>query len=144
MGKASNKIIDAVMMFRLYESGTCWKVNTTVVANNLINLASDVAKREAFKTNISIREKGFGWKELHITWTHQRVKRHLVELDNQSRKIIRYENKNGIPTEPLAKIPIRTHMPILGTMTDDRRILDQKHLDTEKKYAKGGQKYIRR
>ena len=62
LGKASNKMLDSVILFRLYESGACWKVNTTVVANNLRNLASDIAKREVLKTNISIRVKVFGWK----------------------------------------------------------------------------------
>ena len=126
-------MLDAVMLFRLYDSGACWKVNPTVVAENLINMTSYVAKRDALKTNISIRVKGFGWKELHIPWTHQRGKLPLVGLGNQLRKIIRFENKNGIPTDPPAEVPKLTPMPIIGTMTVDRRRSDQKYLDTEKK-----------
>ena len=65
--KESNKKLDAIIQFRLYDYYAFWKVNTTVVANNLRNLARNVAKREALKTIISIRVKGFGFKELHIT-----------------------------------------------------------------------------
>ena len=81
------------MLFRLYESDACCKVDPTVVEKSFRNMAIDVAKGEALKTNISIRVKGFVWKDLHITWTHQRVKRPLVELDNQLRKVIIFGEK---------------------------------------------------
>ena len=132
MEKASNKILDDVIMFRLYASDALWKGNKTVAAKNLRKLTRDLAKREALKTNIRIRVNGFVWKELHITWTHQHGKRPLVELGNQLRKIIIFE-KNGIHTEPPAEVLEQTPMPILGTMTDDRGRLDKKHLDTKKK-----------
>ena len=94
------------------------------------------------KTNIIIRVKVFGWKELHIICTHQGVKSPLVELSDNLRKIIRFE-KNVIPTEPRTKISKRRPMPILGTMTDDRRKLDQKHLDTKKNVREVAEKLSR-
>ena len=86
-------MLDAVILFRLYEFDACWKGNPTVVVKNLINMDSDGAKREVFKTNIIIPVKCLVWKELHITWTHQCVKWPLVELDNQLSKTIRFEEK---------------------------------------------------
>ena len=64
--KVSNKMLDDVMLFRLYESDACWKGNPTVVTKNLRNLTSDIAKRQVLKTNNSIFVKGFGCKGVQI------------------------------------------------------------------------------
>ena len=78
--------------------------------------------------------------DYHITWTHQRTKRPLWQLADQLRKIIRYENKEGIPKKPPADVPKRSPIPILGTMTDRMRMLDKVHLATEQRILEAATK----
>ena len=89
-------------------------------------LDTEPKKREALKANISIRVKGFGWKEHHITWTKNRKNRPIKELAAHLRKIIRLEAGLKIPKEPPTNVLTRREVPVLGTMTDERRQLDEK------------------
>jgi len=52
--KASNKMLNAVMLFRQYNSDACWKGDPKVASKNMRGLNTKVAKREALKTNISM------------------------------------------------------------------------------------------
>ena len=56
------------------------------------------------------------------------------------RKIIRYENKEGIPKKPPSDVPKQSPIPILGTMTHRRRMLDKVHLATEQRILEAATK----
>ena len=127
MEKAKKELVRAYMYYDMWKTEACWKGDPTVVAQKVRKLSTDNKKRDALKANISIRVKGFGWTDYHITWTHKRVKRIIRELSNHLRKIIREEAKKVVPLEPPANVLKRREMPVLGTMTDERRQLDEKH-----------------
>ena len=81
------------------------------------------------KDNISIRVKGFVWKEYHITWTHKRKLLPISELTAILGKIIKEEKNRDIPAEDHWEGRRILENPVLGTMTGERRQLDAKHLE---------------
>ena len=131
MEKANDGLLKATIAFEKYNTPACWKGKPTVVTANLRKCLDEKDQRSALEANIEIRVKGFGWKEWHITKTVKNVKRPIKELSAHLRNIIKYENANEdkIPDKPHAEPPQRTATPVLGTLTDERRQLDVKHLE---------------
>lgn len=136
MEKAKKELVRAYMFYDMYNTEACWKGSPTVVTEKLKKLDTEGKKRDALKANISIRVKGFGWKDQHITWTKKRAKRPIKELAAHLRKIIRLEAELEIPKQPPTNVLKRREIPVLGTMTDERRQLDEKNKNDEEALRK--------
>ena len=121
--KSTKKMDNATVYLCIYRSEAYWEGSPSVVDKNLKKISSEVAKRDALKKNISIHVKGFGWKNIYITWTHQRVKRPLSELAGKLKEIIKYKNmiSTTILEKRAADIEYRMKVPILGTMSGKRK-----------------------
>ena len=131
MEKASVEMAKAIRYFRMYDTDACWKGDPKVVALMLKRIRKPSLQREGLITNINMRVVGQGLDQWKITFTHKREKRSLKELANHLRKIIRLECSDDYvkPTRPPTKLEQRKPVPILGTMTNERRQLDIKHND---------------
>ena len=98
-------------------------------------LTSETAKRELMKQQITIRVKGFGWKETcHHYWseggkmfTGDQLKDHLVNI------ILPYESIQTIPTVTIVNLPTRqnTLKLTLGTVSHDVQGIHEKSKELE-------------
>ncbi len=74
--------------------------------------------------------KGFGWDQFRIAWTWNRQDCPIKELAKHLRDTLRFELLATIPTEPAGTMKMMKFVPVLGTMTDDRQMLDKNHFKT--------------
>ncbi len=105
------------------------KGNPSEVTRWLKDIKGDKRKQEALKENISIRVKGFGfgWDQFRIAWTTNRQDPPIKELAKHLRDILRFELPATIPTEPAGTMKMRKFVPVLGTITGERQMLDANH-----------------
>lgn len=98
-----------------------------MVAKKLRKLKDEKVQRDALKHNIQIRVVGFGWDQFKTNWTVLREDRPIHELASRLKEIIIFEKGKEIPLKPPTTVQDRRDIPVLGTITDDRRQLDAKH-----------------
>ena len=72
----------------------------------------------------------FGWDQFRITWTQNCQDSPIKELAKHLRDILKFELSATIPTEPAGNMKMRKFVPFLGTMTDERQMLDANHFKT--------------
>jgi hypothetical protein len=131
--KAAEKTIERTFFCRMYDSKYCIKGDPKVVVQKLKQLKSESAKRDALKNNIYICTKRFGWSQFHITMIHNQQNRSIRELADHLRMILQQERNMEIPDNLPVDLPQRSPLPILGTMTDEVRMLNRKSLESEEK-----------
>jgi hypothetical protein len=74
--------------------------------------------------------KGFGWNQFKIAWTRNCQDHPIKELAKHLRDILRFELLATIPTEPAGTMKMRKFVLVLGTITDERQMLDTNHFKT--------------
>ena len=127
MKKATDNQLENTLLFCKYNTNAAVKGKPSEVTRWLKGIRGDKRKREALKENISIRVKGFGWDQFRIPWTRNRQDRPIKELAKHLRDILTFELSATIPTEPAGTMKMRKFVPVLGTLTDERRMLDANH-----------------
>ena len=100
-----------------------------------MRLGSKTSKLEAEKFQIKIHVIGFGWKDLHQSWSEQGVDfspeqrmTHLCDV------IIPEQKKCGIPKEPKLELPSQKRLPQLEMKAAHVQELDD-HYENEKETA---------
>ena len=112
----------ALVLVEQYHSPAGLK-NVEQVETKYNNLTSETAKRELMKQQITIKVKGFGWKETcHHPWSREgklftgdQLKDYLVDV------ILPYKDTQTIPTVPKVNLPTRQNKLTLtlGTVSHD-------------------------
>ncbi len=131
MKKATHQQLENTLLLRKYNSNTAVKENPSEVTRWLKDIKGDKRKRETLKENISICVTGFGWDHFRIAWTRNSQDHPIKELAKHLRDILRFELSATIPTEPAWTMKMRKFVPVLGTITDERRMLDANHFKTD-------------
>ncbi len=129
--KATEENIAALYYYQMYFLSACWKTDPKIVATELKKLTLETMRYSALKENITIRVKGLSWEWCHHAWSKDGKKYSVQELAQHLRWIIKEEKKYDIPTGPSINVPIRTHLPILGTQTCNVPALDHRYLSDE-------------
>jgi hypothetical protein len=62
--------------------------------------------------------------------TQNRQDHPIKELAKHFRDVLRFELLATIPTEPAGTMIMRKFVPVLGTITDERQMLDANHFKT--------------
>jgi hypothetical protein len=106
------------------------KGNPSEVTRWLKDIKGDKRKWEDLKENISFHVKGFGWDQFRIAWTWNLQDCPIKEHAKYLRDILRFELLATIPTEPSGTMKMRKFVPVLGTITDERQMLDANHIKT--------------
>ena len=145
MDSAAEEYIEAAILIKMYNSSAGIKDDPTNVTRVLKTLPTKTAKYEALKQNILMRTKGFGWDWAHHAWSKNGRDYSVKELSDWLRKIIRKQNKMKLvaPSEPVANVPQRMSLPILGTQTGDVEELDAKYMEDEQKFKSDAAKMSR-
>ena len=71
---------------------------------------------------------------------HNRCTRSVHELSDHLRMILQKERDMEIPEKPPVDLPQCQNLPILGTFTDEVRMLDRKSLESEDKIREAATK----
>ncbi len=127
MKKATHQQLENTLLFRKYNSNAAVKGNPSEVTRWLKDIKGNKRKREALKENISIHVKRFEWDQFRIAWTQNCQDCPIKELAKHLRDILRFELSATIPTEPAGTMKMRKFVPVLGTITDERQMLDTNH-----------------
>ena len=111
-----------------YISGDPGLVDQIVERNRLVK-----DQREALVNNIKIRVEGFGWKDFQFTYTRDGKPKKIEELVEHLKKIIVEEKdeKYVIPAQPPLITMLRKPAPIIGTITDGMRVLNENCMHDE-------------
>ena len=133
---ATEEYTQALVLIEQYHSPACLR-NEEQVEREYIKLTSETAKINLMKQQITIRVKGFGWKETcHHAWskegimfTGDELKDHLVNV------IFPYERLQTIPTVPKVNLPTRqSELKLtLGTVSHDVQGLNENSQELEEK-----------
>ena len=133
---ATEEYTQALVLIEQYHSPACLR-NEEQVEREYIKLTSETAKINLMKQQITIRVKGFGWKETcHHAWskegtmfTGDQLKDHLVNV------IFPYERLQTIPTVPKVNLPTRqSELKLtLGTVSHDVQGLNENSQELEEK-----------
>ena len=133
---ATEEYTQALVLIEQYHSPACLR-NEEQVEREYIKLTSETAKINLMKQQITIRVKGFGWKETcHHAWskegkmfTGDQLKDHLVNV------IFPYERLQTIPTVPKVNLPTRqSELKLtLGTVSHDVQGLNENSNELEEK-----------
>jgi hypothetical protein len=131
---ATEEYTQALVLIEQYHSPACLR-NEEQVEREYVKLTSETAKINLMKQQITIRVKGFGWKETcHHPWskegtmfTGDQLKDHLVNT------IFPYERLQIIPTVPKVNLPTRqSELKLtLGTVSHDVQGLDENSKELE-------------
>jgi hypothetical protein len=130
MKKATHHQLENTLLYCKYNSNATVKGNPSEVTRWLKDIKGDTRKQEALKEIISIHVKGFGWDQFRIAWTRNCQDHPIKELAKYLRDILRFELLATIPIEPIGTMKMRKFVPVLGTITDERHMLDANHFKT--------------
>ena len=112
---AKEEYIKAWDLIDIYHSERGWKKLSQ--ARRIFNsISSEPTRLKAVKEQITIRVKGFGWKEAAHAWSKGGTAYDSLELMNHFVNVILpMEAKLGIPSEPIFKVQDNTTKYALGT-----------------------------
>ena len=127
----------------MYFSTACWKNDPKIVATELKKLASETMRYSALNENIMIRVKGLSWEWCHHAWSKDGKEYSVQELAWHLRWIIKEENKYDVPPGPNINVPMRIHLPTLGTQTCDIGALDRRYLSNKNELKQKAEKACR-
>ena len=115
----------ALSYIEFFHSNNGWRTEAQC-RKAFSKLGSKTARLEAVKTQIRIRTVGFGWKDLHHSWSKD-GKHYLPEelLEHLTHVMIPEQKKRGIPKVPPVKLPSCGDRPQLGTVTEDMIQIDK-------------------
>ena len=123
--KSQKNLINAIYCYQMYFSSTCVKDDPKLVRKIVKELSSDAARHHFLYRNIEILTIGFGGEfqdKYEITWSQNGNMRSVKELSDHLRRIIWEEKNMEIPDKPLANVPGRRAMPIIGNaLTEEVR-----------------------
>ena len=112
---AKEEYIKAWDLIEVYHSDRGWKKLSQAI-RVMNSLSSEAARLKAIKEQITIRVKGFGWKEAAHAWSKggtaydsSELMKHFVNV------ILPMEAKLGVPSEPTFKVQDNTTKYALGT-----------------------------
>lgn len=96
-------------------------------------LPSTSAKLEWLKTQFKIRTKGFGWLEFHVPFSKKGDANigSVANLTGELKRVIRDEQGRVPPDEPPVEAARCRKLPVLGTMTEQRKGFDSECLSRE-------------
>ena len=133
IGAAKEEYILALYYHEKHASAACWKT-INQVDQELERLHSVSAKLKALKEQIRIRVVGFGWSDLHTTWSYKGTVKSPESLAAHLKTIIEEEASRSIPNEPPTNLPSRKHVPTLGTLTKHVIAMDQSRSENDHEF----------
>ena len=83
--KAESLYINGFAYIEKFLSAAGWKTKTVTLAE-FLKLKNKTAKLDAIKEQIKIRILGFGWDDLHISWSSNGIHKLRNCLRNQSQR----------------------------------------------------------
>ncbi|KAL7548427.1 hypothetical protein ACHAWF_011717 [Thalassiosira exigua] len=113
------------------------------VAKWLRRIKGEGNQRLAIWQNIEVRVVAFGWAKFHLAKTRQGQPIPLKEGIHRLKDVLEYEQKHGIPNKPALAPKKKKAVPILGTITEQRRQLEAKHRKSKEKMQAFAQKMAR-
>ena len=114
----------ALTYIEMYHSQACWR-SEEGVAYQFAKITSNMARVNAVKEQIKIREIGFGWNDVHIAWSNNGRYFAGEELRDQLIDIfLSVEGRRDIPFDPKVNLPSRGERTKFGTISKDLDVLD--------------------
>ena len=104
----------------MYHSQACWRSEEDV-ARQFAKLTSNTARVNAAEEHIRMREIGFGWSDVHISWSKNGrdfTRYQFIDI------VLSVEGERYIPPNPKVNLPSRGKQTKLGTRSKDLDILD--------------------
>ena len=136
MEDAQENYIEALILHRMWYFHKCCKT-ATEVTNHLKALTFKKDKLDMLKDNIQIRVIAFGWEEFKTQWSKDGCQKSIPELERRLKEIIEKTKGKKIPLQTEGTIPEKTNMGILGQITHQVSILDEKTESTASDFDKG-------
>ena len=139
LDKSQGLLIQAIYRHAQFWSKACVKGDVRQVDRILSSLTTVTARRRFLRSNIEMRTLGLGGifaVRYTITWSEGGDLRSIEYLARHLKKIMKEEQllKKHIPKEPPTMLPKRRVTPIVGTLTEEVRVLDRKYFSNVAKF----------